>query len=128
MLEEQPAAGFQEGRRGSDDVADAVEAVAARAEGEAGLVSCACHVPGDLLNNGVYRVAISLFGPGTHADYEHGNAITFTIEDDTSQRGNYFGEWPGVIRPTLGWEMAFVHRLPAEHAAAIRSTVPGGGE
>ncbi len=109
---------------GPDD--DAFTDATESSDNAPGLYACACYVPGNLLNNGVYRVAITLYGSGTQADYEHGNAITFTIEDDAAQRGDFFGEWHGVIRPSLDWEMAFVHRLPTDHATHMREAILGG--
>lgn len=92
-----------------------------KATGNPGLYYCACYVPGSLLNNGVYRVALTLYGADSHNDYEHGNAITFTIEDDSADRGDFFGEWKGVIRPILDWKMDFVYRLDDEDAESMRA-------
>jgi lipopolysaccharide transport system ATP-binding protein len=66
-------------------------------------------IPGHLLNEGLYSVAVgvvSLAAPKfrTHAQKKH--VLSFHVQDlgdgDTA-RGRFTGQWQGVVRPLLEW-------------------------
>jgi lipopolysaccharide transport system ATP-binding protein len=71
-----------------------------------GLVRSVCHIPGDLLNNGVHRVSISVLRNQVSI-IKVPDALIFNIQDSVStinERDGWYGKWQGAIRPILKWE------------------------
>ncbi|MEI6843447.1 MAG: ABC transporter ATP-binding protein [bacterium] len=73
---------------------------------EKGLHSVTSWIPAHLLNSRYYKVKIALvsFGPTfDHAIQE----MTFKVDDfvDAKERNGYSGEFHGVVRPHLDWEI-----------------------
>ncbi|HUS95120.1 MAG TPA: polysaccharide ABC transporter ATP-binding protein [Hyphomicrobiaceae bacterium] len=68
-----------------------------------------CIVPGDLMNDGNYRVSLEIRDRGelllTVSDL-----LTFEILDVPDGRFGWFGKWDGVVRPRLDWT---TEHLPA---------------
>ena len=83
----------------------------------AGLLRISFPVPADLMNNGAYRLRLSVsqngFADSTLvADWQ--DLLFFEIHDAPSEmRGAYHGQWPGAIRPDLKWKTEFLEPLPA---------------
>jgi lipopolysaccharide transport system ATP-binding protein len=68
-----------------------------------GLLKTVCHVPGNLLNDGRYRVALVVWRH--HAPViELPDALEFDIQDSIEDRDGWYEKWPGAIRPVLKWE------------------------
>lgn len=68
-----------------------------------------CHVPGHLLNEGAYFVALSMssFTVGVKVHFFQRDALSFNINDpltSSSTRSGWGGVMPGVIRPKLAWD------------------------
>jgi lipopolysaccharide transport system ATP-binding protein len=61
-----------------------------------------CHIPGDLLNDGLYRLDLYI-REGDQVVYYHQNLLVFEIQDSSERRENWYGQWPGVIRPRFDW-------------------------
>jgi lipopolysaccharide transport system ATP-binding protein len=78
-------------------------------------------VPGELLNNGVYRVALLLVRDTTVVVHREENLLEFEVHDDGDGRGNWWGEWPGVVRPRLEWRTEFLDPHIAEAGRVSRS-------
>jgi len=69
----------------------------------AGLFRSVCHIPGNLLNTGVYRVRL-FFGKDAHyVVYKHENVLRFEVHDVPERRGASFGKIEGAVRPLLRW-------------------------
>jgi lipopolysaccharide transport system ATP-binding protein len=68
-----------------------------------GLLHTACYLPGDLLNDGLHRIDLILWRNHSPVIREP-FALTFNIQDSMEDRGNWYGEWQGAIRPRLKWE------------------------
>jgi lipopolysaccharide transport system ATP-binding protein len=68
-----------------------------------GLYRSTCSVPGDLLNDGVYFVHLMVIKDQRTLVYRHDNLITLEVIDSPEIRGNWFGKWPGAVRPDLLW-------------------------
>jgi lipopolysaccharide transport system ATP-binding protein len=69
-----------------------------------GLLRSTCCIPGNFLNNGLYRVSVKI----THNHsviIDQPEALTFSIADSDEQRDGWYGKWPGVLRPILDWEI-----------------------
>ena len=69
----------------------------------AGLFRSVCHIPGDLLNTGMYRVRL-FFGKDAHyVVYKHEDILRFEVHDVPERRGASFGKIEGAVRPLLRW-------------------------
>ena len=68
-----------------------------------GLFRARCLVPGDLLNDGMYRLDVLALNDQTII-YQQSNVLGFTVHDSSELRGNWYGKWEGAIRPRLEWE------------------------
>jgi lipopolysaccharide transport system ATP-binding protein len=85
------------------------------------LVRDVCHVPGNLLNDGVYRVTFCLCR-GNDLVYWHDDILTFDVRDTAEYRDAWYGKWAGVIRPTLEWQTEVLEEpTAASNARAIES-------
>lgn len=62
-----------------------------------------CLVPGNFLNNGWFRLSINIFGKGfSDAKMLH-DVLCFEVQDGAFVRGDYYGEYAGIVRPLLEW-------------------------
>jgi lipopolysaccharide transport system ATP-binding protein len=57
-------------------------------------------IPPRLLNNQTYTISLTIVKNHAEAIFEFPNCISFEVQDER-QGLNYFGAWPGVIRPTI---------------------------
>jgi lipopolysaccharide transport system ATP-binding protein len=69
-----------------------------------GLFRDTCHIPGELLNDGVYTVELLLVEDGTRILLEVQDVLVFEVRDVVEGRAGSFDSWAGVVRPTLRWE------------------------
>lgn len=64
-------------------------------------------VPGDLMNNGIYRVSLGAY-VGEDKDYWK-DLVAFEVVDAASElRGSNYGFWPGAVRPKIHWDTSQV--------------------
>jgi lipopolysaccharide transport system ATP-binding protein len=68
-----------------------------------GLLRTVCHIPGNLLNDGRHRVAVTILRNNVPV-IKHTDALVFDIHDSGEDRGGWYEKWPGAIRPRLRWE------------------------
>lgn len=62
-----------------------------------------CTIPSNFFNNGRFSVTLNLFGKGyTESQMVH-EVLTIEVLDGHTLRGDYYGEWGGVVRPALNW-------------------------
>jgi len=73
----------------------------------AGLFRSVCHVPGDLLNDGMHRLRL-LVASDQNLVIDQDDILTFNVYDSTERRGGYHGKIPGVIRPQLIWSTELI--------------------
>ena len=66
-----------------------------------GLVRETVRIPGRFLNDGIYTVTIQ-FVQNSQSLYLHPEILVFEVLDAVRD-GNWFGKWPGVVRPKLEW-------------------------
>ena len=83
---------------------------------DAGLVRLTAEVPGDLLNAGVYRIEFLIWQNETRLILQCPDLLTFEVADSLELRGNYFGNWPGVVRPIFSWNVEMVVAPPEAEA------------
>ena len=69
----------------------------------AGRLRTVCHVPGDLLNDGLHRVTVTILRDNAIV-IRQPEALVFDLDDTTEGRGGWYDKWPGAIRPRLAWE------------------------
>jgi lipopolysaccharide transport system ATP-binding protein len=67
-----------------------------------GLVRTIVKIPANFLNDGVYTVTIQVVQDSASSLYIHPEILIFDVLD-SARAGNWFGKWPGVIRPKLEW-------------------------
>ena len=67
-----------------------------------GRVRIAARIPPNFLNDGIYSVTIQVVQDETSSVYLHPQILVFEVLDSVRE-GNWFGKWPGVIRPRLEW-------------------------
>ena len=77
---------------------------------EEGLVQSTCELPGNFFSEGriFVTVGIGTYNPNDLHALEH-DAVAFDVFDNSDgegARGEYVGDWPGVIRPMLNWKVA----------------------
>jgi lipopolysaccharide transport system ATP-binding protein len=79
-----------------------------------GLLRSSFCIPGDLMNNGIYRVSLIAFLPGVTYLTEWNDVVSFEVHDAASElRGTYHDEWPGVVRPHFEWQTETLGPLPS---------------
>jgi len=60
-----------------------------------------CEIPGTLFNDGIYTIQLMVI-KDSNAIQVVNEALVFEIHEE-ERRGNWFGKWPGVIRPKFDW-------------------------
>ena len=68
-----------------------------------GLFRSQCHIPGNLLNDGGYRVSLQVIKDRATVVHREDDALVFEIQDNVEDRNGWYGKWAGVIRPKLSW-------------------------
>ena len=86
----------------------------------AGLFRSVCHVPGDLLNDGVHRVELLVVKDEGVVLHREDDVLVFDVRDAVETRGGWHGRWVGVVRPALKWETELVEARAEELAGGAR--------
>jgi lipopolysaccharide transport system ATP-binding protein len=73
-----------------------------------GLFRSVCHVPGDVLNEGTYRVTLYVVQDSAIAVYTHEDVFAFDVHDAPERRKDWYGKWPGTVRLNLRWTTEMV--------------------
>ena len=71
-----------------------------------GRFRASCLVPPHLLNSQSYTVDVTLYGQNFSEWQVIRDALRFEVEDSLEIRGDFFGEYPGGVRPDLPWTTA----------------------
>jgi lipopolysaccharide transport system ATP-binding protein len=87
----------------------------------AGTFRDTCFIPGDLLNDGVHWVELLVVQDDARVIYRHPDLLTFEVRDVADDRGAWFGDWAGVVRPRLRWTTELLERADGA-GAAVRDT------
>jgi len=66
-----------------------------------------CHVPGELLNEGLHHVRLAI-GKDKRKVADFPDLVSFDVLDDPETRGGWTGNWPGAVRPRLQWTVESV--------------------
>jgi len=70
-----------------------------------GIYRSACHIPGSLLNNGKYTMDLYFTRDGNVVLYKMESPLVFEVFDTEKEPGNFIGDVPGAVRPSLKWDM-----------------------
>jgi lipopolysaccharide transport system ATP-binding protein len=73
-----------------------------------GLFRSVCHVPGDLLNDGMHRVELLVVKDEGIVLHREDDILVFDVRDSVEMRGGWHGRWVGVIRPNLEWSTELI--------------------
>lgn len=68
-----------------------------------GLFRNVCQVPGNLLNDGFYRIKIAFVKDHSIVLFRHEDVILFEVHD-VERPILWVQKWPGTVRPILKWE------------------------
>ncbi|HEX2269607.1 MAG TPA: hypothetical protein VHH35_08735, partial [Pyrinomonadaceae bacterium] len=89
----------------------------------AGLFRTRCHIPGNMLNDGAYRVSLLVIKDSATVVHREDDALVFEIQDNVEDRNGWYGDWAGVIRPKLHWSTEFVETLSGNETSLRSSAV-----
>lgn len=70
----------------------------------AGKLKGVCHVPGNFLNNGIYRVRLIISRNWNEKVVDIDKAATFEAHD-IEREIMWYGKWIGAVRPAFEWEI-----------------------
>src|SRR6266542_259377 len=69
-----------------------------------GKLDARCYIPANLLNDELYKVRILVVKDRAIPLIDVNDIISFQVHDN-KRAGNWYGKWPGLIRPKLNWEL-----------------------
>lgn len=70
-----------------------------------GIFQVQCHIPGNWLNAGNYRVAIEIVKDGRRKVYvQDSHFLSFDVSELGERSGTWFGKQKGIFRPQLEWK------------------------
>jgi lipopolysaccharide transport system ATP-binding protein len=75
-----------------------------------GYFLASCHIPGGLLNSGVYRFKILVVRDHSVVIYEKEDVISFEVKDSRDPSTGWYGRLAGVVRPELEWNIDYLGR------------------
>jgi lipopolysaccharide transport system ATP-binding protein len=70
-------------------------------EGHRGIYSAICEIPAPLLNDGSYTITVMIVKDTTTILYLLEEPLNFEIADWREGGGNWYGKWPGIVRPIM---------------------------
>jgi len=84
-----------------------------------GTVKGTCYIPGDFLNDGVYRIRLLIVKDMNVALIDLDNVAIFEVHD-IEREGAWYGKWIGAVHPKLKWETMAIsdnmlNELQAQH-------------
>jgi lipopolysaccharide transport system ATP-binding protein len=71
-----------------------------------------CHIPGNLLNNGMHRVQLLVVKNRAYVIYTADDVLVFDVFDDFEMRGEWYGDWIGAVRPKITWTTQLITTDP----------------
>lgn len=83
----------------------------------AGLIRSSCRIPGDLLNNNLHRVELSLVGKNGEVVLQKDDVLVFDVMDSAELRGSFYDHICGAVRPNLEWTTDVLEEQPQLRAA-----------
>ena len=68
-----------------------------------GLYRDTCHIPPNLLNDGMHRIELMVVQDGHYLVHQIDDLLVFDVRDVAASRDGWFGSWEGAVRPQLAW-------------------------
>lgn len=87
----------------------------------AGLFRTRCHIPGNMLNDGAYRISLLVIKDRATVVHREDDALVFEIQDNVEDRNGWCGTWDGVIRPKLYWSTELLETFSGKETS-VRSS------
>lgn len=78
-------------------------------------------IPARLLNNQTYSVSLTVVKNHSEPIFEFSNCLSLDVQDER-QNMNYFGAWPGVIRPTINNNLRIKNLLENDQEQKVNRT------
>jgi len=75
-----------------------------------GLIREMCYIPGNLLNDAIYRIRVLIVEDASHILLEVDNSLTFEV-NEVEREGNWHGKWIGALRPKLEWHSQLINNF-----------------
>ena len=69
-----------------------------------GLHKGVCHIPGNLLNDGIYKINVMIVGEQTYSIFYLIDAVSFEVNEAREASG-WHGKWIGVVRPKMEFSL-----------------------
>lgn len=73
-----------------------------------GLFRSVCHIPGNFLNDGTYRVLLLVIENQNEVIFRNDDILIFHVQDAPDLRRAWYGKWPGVVRPIMEWSTELI--------------------
>jgi lipopolysaccharide transport system ATP-binding protein len=73
--------------------------------GKAGYFRALLNIPAHLLNDGSYAISVMIVKDTTAVLHFYEDALQFEIADWRPDHGDWYGKWPGVVRPSLDFSL-----------------------
>ncbi|MDQ6678337.1 MAG: polysaccharide ABC transporter ATP-binding protein [Acidobacteriota bacterium] len=94
-----------------------LNSISPSAQLSAGLQQGTCHIPGNLLNDGFYRVRLMVVKDTSTILLDHADTVMFEIHD-IPREFKWYGKWAGAVRPSLEWTRSGEQSVDEQRAAA----------
>lgn len=72
------------------------------------LFRTSCKIPGNLLNEGTYRIRILFINDDTVKLYNNDEAVVFSVKEKSKRKIQWYGKYKGFVHPRLDWQTEFI--------------------
>jgi lipopolysaccharide transport system ATP-binding protein len=90
----------------------------------AGLFRSVCFIPGNLLNEGTYRIRVLFVSEQSVKLYDHAEAGMVAISDLRPRNISFYGRFIGHVHPLLSWRTEFLERETSDSAEVCYAPDP----
>jgi lipopolysaccharide transport system ATP-binding protein len=63
-----------------------------------------CHIPANLLNDGIYKISMMIVGEKSYSIYYFQDIVDFEVNENR-ETGGWHGKWIGFVRPKLNFNL-----------------------
>jgi lipopolysaccharide transport system ATP-binding protein len=87
-----------------------------------GVFHTQCHIPGNWLNSGNYRIGVEIVKDGRRKVFvQESDWLNFDITELGERGGTWFGKEKGIFRPRLQWKTNFIANGAASYGDSVVS-------
>ena len=72
-----------------------------------GLIRETCHIPGNFLNDGEYKIMIMIVQDRSTSLFQYDDVLVFEVQD-VERNSHWHGKWLGTVRPKFEWTATFM--------------------